>query len=242
MEENKNKKIFKIIGNVFFWLIVAVVGCFAAVSITSRATNGRFGDTQYLVVLSASMDGEKKEEYEIKTVPVKSLIKIDLVGNNEDNFYSNLKMGDVITFNYLSLNNETITHRIVEEPTKDSNGVYKYVVQGDAVENDRQTLYSDGRTGEIIGKVTFVSKPLGEIYFFINSKVGTLVLVVLPMSALCIYEIIKIIKILSDRKKEKEAAAVSSTVSEKDAEIERLKKLLEEKENGNTEGNQNNEE
>lgn len=205
-EIKKSKRALKITGNVIFYVVLAFFLVLAGFSITSRVTNGRIGDSQYLVVISGSMDGEKQEEYDIKTIPVKSLIKVDLVKEgNEEDFYSNLKKGDVLTFNYVSLNNTTITHRIIEDPIKQADGVYKYILKGDAVEGDSdiQTLYSDGRTGEILGKVSFVSLPLGQIYFFMSSKVGTLVLVILPSSAICIFEIAKIIYLVSENKRKK---------------------------------------
>jgi len=230
-EIKKSKRALKITGNVVFYVVLAFFLVLAGFSITSRVTNGRIGDSQYLVVISGSMDGEKQEEYDIKTIPVKSLIKVDLVKEGkEEDFYSNLKKGDVLTFNYVSLNNTTITHRIIEDPIKQADGVYKYILKGDAVEGDSdiQTLYSDGRTGEILGKVSFVSLPLGQIYFFMSSKVGTLVLVILPSSAICIFEIAKIIYLVSENKRKKKEEITKEETNKKDKEIEELKRQLEE--------------
>ncbi len=230
-EIKKSKRALKITGNVIFYVVLAFFLVLAGFSITSRVTNGRIGDSQYLVVISGSMDGEKQEEYDIKTIPVKSLIKVDLVKEGkEDDFYSNLKKGDVLTFNYVPLNNTTITHRIIEDPVKQADGVYKYILKGDAIEgdSDTQTLYSDGRTGEILGKVSFVSLPLGQIYFFMSSKVGTLVLVILPSSAICIFEIAKIIYLVSENKRKKKEEITKEETNKKDKEIEELKRQLEE--------------
>ncbi len=232
-EANSNKgkrKVAKIIGNSVFYTILGLLTVFAAFSITSRITGGRIGDSQYLVVISGSMDGERQEEYPIKTIPVKSLIKVDLIKDGEEKeFYSSLKKGDVLTFNYASLNNVTITHRIIEDPLLLSDGTtYQIKLKGDAVEgNEIQTLYSDGRTGEVIGKVSFVSLPLGQMYFFMSSKMGTLVLVILPCSAVCIYEIAKIVYILSENKRKKKEEAAQAVTSSKDKEIEELKAKLE---------------
>lgn len=230
-EIKKSKRALKITGNVVFYVVLAFFLVLAGFSITSRVTNGRIGDSQYLVVISGSMDGERQEEYDIKTIPVKSLVKVDLVKEGkEEDFYSNLKKGDVLTFNYVSLNNTTITHRIIEDPIKQADGVYKYILKGDAVEGDSeiQTLYSDGRTGEILGKVSFVSLPLGQIYFFMSSKVGTLVLVILPSSAICIFEIAKIIYLVSENKRKKKEEITKEETNKKDKEIEELKRQLEE--------------
>ncbi len=233
-DENKNqkqsKRIGKIIGNTIFYTVLGLLTITASFSITSKITGGRIGDSQFLVVISGSMDGERQEEYPIKTIPVKSLIKVDLIKDgHEEEFYSGLKKGDVLTFNYASLSNTTITHRIIEDPTLLSDGTtYMIKLKGDAVEDgSTQTLYSDGRTGEVIGKVSFVSLPLGRMYFFISGKVGTLVLVILPCSAVCIYEIAKIIYVITDEKKKKKEAAALSVTNAKDREIEELKAKLE---------------
>lgn len=231
-KEKEKKSVLKIIGNIVVYILFFIIFVFACLSITTRVTNGKIGNSQFLVVISSSMDGESQDDYSIKTIPVKSLIKIDLVEQGKENqFYSSLKKGDVLTFNYLPLNNATITHRIIEEPTLLEDGTYKYVLKGDAVngEGNTQTLYSDGRSGEIIGKVTYTSLFLGKIYFFSSSKLGTILLVVLPSTAICLFEIGKIIYIVSENKRIKQEAAQKELADQKDKEIEDLKKLLEEK-------------
>lgn len=227
------KKIGKLIADIIFYVLLAIFFLFACLSVTSRVTKGKIGNSQYLVVISGSMDGEKQEEYDIQTIPVKSLIKVNLVPSSEEKekeFYSSLKKGDVLTFNYLSLDNTTITHRIVEDPVLEDDGVYKYILKGDAVEGEEniQTVYSDGRSGEIIGKVTSVNVPLGYFYSFLSSKVGALVLVVLPCSAICILEIAKIIYLATENRGKKKEAAQKQVVDKKDQEIEELKRQLEE--------------
>lgn len=218
------KKVLNIIYYIFFvfFLLLAVL------SVSSRITKGKIGNTQFLVVASSSMDGEKQDDYSIKTIPVKSLIAIDLVKEGkEEDFYSQLKKGDVLTFNYVPLNNVTITHRIISDPVKDSSGVYKFILRGDAVEeSETQTVYSDGRTGEILGKVTYVSLPLGQIYYFISSKLGTMLLVVLPCSLIAIIEVCKIIRLVTDDRNKKKEAKQQAEKDAKDKEIEELKRQL----------------
>lgn len=225
------KKTYKLIGNIIFYTVFAFFFILACFSITTRFTKGRFGSSQFLVVISSSMEGEEKKEYDIKSIPVKSLIKVDLIKEGKENeFYTSLKKGDVLTFNYIPLNNTTITHRIISDPVVLDNGVIKFELKGDAVDGDEniQTLYSDGRTGEILGKVSFVSLPLGQMYFFITSKVGTLVLVILPSAAICIFEISKIIYVISENKRNKKEIKEKEERDKKDKEIEDLKKQLEE--------------
>lgn len=228
MDNVSKKTAWKRVRDIIYFLFLGFFLILAAISVTSRITKGKIGNTQFLVVASGSMDGEKQEDYDIKTIPVKSLIAVDLIQDGkEDEFYSSLKKGDVLTFNYVSLNNETITHRIVEDPVQIENGVYKYILRGDAVEETQtQILYSDGRSGEIIGKVKFVNLPLGQMYFFISSKIGTLILVVLPCSLIAIIEICKIIYLISENRSRKKEEETNAIKEEKDKEIEELKRQL----------------
>ncbi len=228
MDNVSKKTAWKWVRDIIYFVFLGFFLILAAISVTSRITKGKIGNTQYLVVVSSSMDGEKQEDYKIKTIPVKSLIAVDLVKEGkEEDFYSSLKKGDVLTFNYLSLNNATITHRIISDPVKDDSGVYKITLRGDAVEeSETQTLYSDGRTGEILGKVTFVSLPLGQMYFFISSKPGTLILVILPCSLIAIIEICKIIYLISENRSRKKEEETNAIKEEKDKEIEELKRQL----------------
>ncbi len=237
MDNAEHKSTWSKVGNILFYILLVIFFFLALISLSTRITKGKIGNTQYLVVVSSSMDGEKQEDYDIKTIPVKSLIAVDLIQDGkEDEFYSSLKKGDVLTFNYVSLNNETITHRIVENPVQIENGVYKYILRGDAVEESQtQTLYSDGRLGEIIGKVKFVNLPLGQMYFFISSKIGTLILVVLPCSLIAIIEICKIIYLISENRSRKKEEETNAIKEEKDKEIEELKRQLMEANKSKTE-------
>ncbi len=229
-ENKKEKKTLKRVGNILFYVLLGLFFLLACFSLTTRITKGRIFHSQFLVVISGSMDGERQEEYDIKTIPLKSLVKVSLIEEGKENeFYSSLKKGDILTFNYLALNNATITHRIISDPVVLDDGTIKYELKGDAVEgNEIQTLYSDGRSGEILGKVTFVSLPLGQMYFFISSKVGTLCLVVLPSTAIVLFEICKIIFMVSENSKKKSEEKNRKEKEEKDKEIEELKRQLEE--------------
>ncbi len=237
MDTENKKPIWKTILNIIYFVFLGFFLVLAVFSVSTRITKGKIGNSQLLVVVSSSMDGDKQEDYDIKTIPVKSLIAVDLIKDGkEDEFYSGLKKGDVITFNYLPLNNATITHRIVSDPVKDESGVYQIVARGDAVEESEiQTLYSDGRTGEILGKVSFVSLPLGQIYYFISSKPGTLILVVLPCSLVAIIEVCKIIYLISENRSRKKEEEINAEKSAKDKEIEELKRQLMEANKSKTE-------
>ena len=229
MNKGKIKTFFRISGNVLFYLLLVLLLLLAGLSITSRVTGGRIGNSQYLVVISSSMDGEEQSEYPIKTIPIGSLIK-DEVNDNSDAFYSSLKKGDILTFNYTSLGNETITHRIIEDPVKTEDGTFRYVVKGDAVEDDCQVLYSDGRSGEIIGKVVSVNLPLGKFMLFLTSKKGMAFCVIIPCTLGFCFEIYRIFSYVFLEKKKKTDEKKNEALQAKDKEIEELKKQLAEQE------------
>ena len=61
-------------------------------------------------------------KYDIKSLPVKTLIFIEVVPEDEqkkEEWYADLEIGDVLTFKYLYTRQETITHRIIDIIKKD---------------------------------------------------------------------------------------------------------------------------
>ena len=152
--------------------------------------SANFLDTEVRVVISSSMDGEPREEYEIETIPVGSLVFIHKVPSGMEDaygFYKSLKVGDVVTFHYtnpVSRENMVVTHRIVE--IANSGGDIKFTMVGDSIVdlNDEPGTYSEGETqvvyassGEMIGKVVGVSPELGSFVIYISSAQGKAVLI-----------------------------------------------------------------
>jgi len=105
---------------------------------------------------------------------------------------STLKKGDVITF---YSNDErhygiTVTHRIVEVIDAEK-GIFR--TQGDAnnTEDDALTLKEN-----IIGKVTMRIPQLGRLQFFIASKGGWLLVILIPCLSIISYDIVKLGKLM----------------------------------------------
>ena len=104
-----------------------------------------------------------------------------------------IKINDVITF-YSSIpgvRNGTITHRVIAI-NKDINGNYKYLTKGD------YNLVDDGVNVEfdkIVGKVALRIPQLGRVQFFMASKMGWLLVVLLPALYVIVKDILKIIKL-----------------------------------------------
>ena len=121
MDKAKAKKISSIVLSVLMYVFIAI--CLVTVFITvssKKDTDGAaeiFG-YQMRVVTSDSM---AKSEYtdvsnfKIKDIPIRSMIFIDTVPDDPekaDEWYRDLKVGDVLTFRYVYTTQVTITHRI----------------------------------------------------------------------------------------------------------------------------------
>lgn len=138
-----------------------------------------FSNTETKVVVSGSMDGKVRSEYDIPTIPLGSMVFIQKPVS--DTFYESLSVGDVLTFHYtdpVSKKDMVVTHRIIGVTYTGYD--YKYVLAGDAIVDDpsntsTQTVYSS--SGDIVGKVVGVSEPLGSVAVFVSSAAGKAVLI-----------------------------------------------------------------
>ena len=180
MEESREikiKKIFrtlyKIISTIFITLLVIVSLLFLFFIIHTTVSNkkGTYPKIGFYTITSPSME-PKIKQYDVVLV-VKS---------------KNLKVGDVITF-YSKVsfyNNTPITHRIVSINEDGS-----YIVKGDAnSEIDNENVYSES----IIGKVLLRIPKAGKIQFFLVSKSGWFIAIIIPAIIIICYDIIKLIK------------------------------------------------
>ena len=250
-EEKKQSKVRKIISIVLDALFISFAA-FAVVAIIFRNTtsNNKIGNSingyQLRTVETGSMsennhiDPETYKSYSIKTLPVNSLIRIkEVTEKNAEKFYEDLKVGDVLTFvYYTSINGKlgqyVYTHRLIEKtPALDG---YKLTLMGDAEQASGgvQTVYTNPATAEqsfsyVIGKVVWMNHPMGEVISFLKARTGILVLVVIPCTLLCLFEIGKIVFYVYKDKKEKKMIKEGATQAELDsnqAEIENLKAQL----------------
>lgn len=162
-----------------------------------------FSDTDVMIVISGSMDGEPREQYEIETIPVESMIFIKDVPSDPaeaDSFYASLRVGDVLTFDYrhpVSGEQMVVTHRIVG--ISEGNGIYTYTLQGDTIADDPtngsvQVVTSS--SGDVIGKVVGVSHWLGVLTVFVSHWYGKVVLILIPCLILIVSEVRNIIRVV----------------------------------------------
>ena len=113
---------------------------------------------------------------------------------------SKLKKNDIITF-YSSnsfFGNTPITHRIVDIVNEDG---IKFRVKGDANEIvDDELVLSEN----ILGRVYFRLPGFGKIQFFLTSKYGLLLAILIPAIIIIFYDIFKVGKTVYINKKLKE--------------------------------------
>ena len=112
---------------------------------------------------------------------------------------SNLKVDDVITFYSTNafFGNTPITHRIVEILDVPQKGTL-YRVKGDAnTSADSEKVIP----GNVIGKVLFKIPKLGKIQFFLASKTGWIIAILIPAICIISYDIFKLFRLISLRKK-----------------------------------------
>ena len=112
---------------------------------------------------------------------------------------NDLKVNDVITFYSANafFGNTPITHRIVEILDIPNTGTM-FRVKGDANEN---ADYEKVIPSNIIGKVLFKIPKLGRVQFFLASKKGWLLAILIPAVVILIYDILKLIKLIGIKNK-----------------------------------------
>lgn len=111
---------------------------------------------------------------------------------------SKIKVGDVISFysDNPNVNGMTITHRVVQ--VYQDYQTFSFKTKGDFNKDmDPEFVVQD----KIVGKVYFKIPQLGRIQFFLGSKGGWLIAILIPALAIISYDIYKIIKLIIVKQK-----------------------------------------
>lgn len=195
MEEDKSIKIRKLTKNIikyFSYSLVIVLMIIAAFLVFFVVSNLIYKDTDknppfgIYTIVSPSMED---------TINVHDVIFIKNIQP------SKLKEGDIITFYSTNsfFGRTPITHRIIE--VKNNNDEYSFIVKGDANDiPDEEIVISEN----ILGKVYFVIPKLGKVQFFLASKSGVVVAILIPIFVILGYDIYKITRGLLLKKRMKE--------------------------------------
>ena len=156
-----------------------------------------FGTTP-MVVLSGSMSGTAKDHIEVG-----DLIFVDKASPDS------LKKGDVIAF----MEGEVVvTHRITDI-TKDENGKLLFTTKGDANNSKDQNPVSEDN---LVGIYKSRIPKVGDFALFLQTPLGMVIFIGVPLSALFIYDIMRRRR-LENKEKDKTAKM--------EEELNRLRKL-----------------
>lgn len=274
MEKEKTKwtkkkiilEVFEWIGVVFCVLVVAFIAVFASNKPSSKSSGSIFGFETRLVI-SGSMEGSddfyknEGKDFKIKKISVGSVVFIDSIPVNDvfkdndhkeytdtfKNYISKISVNDVLTFTPMDSPTVPITHRVIDIETR-ADGKVMYTTHGDANEDGvNEKFYAENIIGKVIGSSKFV----GDLYNnFFTKKWAVAIVIVTPCLAVMTFEIVKIVKIVKEDKKQKLALESNSldhkiksinelvdsgvlTREEADAKIAALKEKEEKKEETN---------
>lgn len=229
-------KILRIIFNVILYafMIVCLFGIVLTIFSKKDIDNTAiiFG-YQMRIVQSPSMEESEftdTSEFEIKDLPVKTVIFIEVVPEDEaerEAWFADIKDGDVLTFKYLYTRQETITHRVVDKIAKETGG-YLIYLEGDNKASEEGVLTQVIDTSDenspnyVIGKVVGHNYPLGLLVYALKSPIGLIFIIFIPCLVIIIFEVIRIINVLNAEKKAKAKAKEEEQLNE----LEELKRKL----------------
>ena len=180
MEDSKNIRVKKLFRRIYkgicfaiiaFLVIIVLLILFFSIQASIANKKGTYPNMGIYTIISPSMEPNIKM-YDVVVV------------KRTDDF----KVGDVITYysTVLLYGNTPITHRIVNI-TEDGG----YIVKGDANEEvDIETVYPEN----IVGKIIFRIPQAGKLQFFIASKGGWFIAILIPAFAVIAYDIYKLFK------------------------------------------------
>ena len=170
--------------------------------------------TAPLAVMTDSMNGDEEDSF-----AGGALILVDLLDEEEK---QDLTVGQIVTFRDTDENGDVffVTHRIVEIG-EEGGRIATVTTRGDAnTGNDAPTDIAD-----VLGVCTSSIGGLGGFAIFLQTPAGILVCVGIPVLAYIVYDVLRIY--WNNRK-----AKADTVIDEKDAEIARLRALVEQQNGG----------
>ena len=159
--------------------------------------------------------------------------KYDVIINFAIKEEKDLKVGDIITFysDSIDTNGFTVTHRINQ--ILDVDGSKVYITKGD---NNQQPDDGYITYKNIVGKYAFKIPQVGRVQFLLSSKVGWLIIILIPALGIILMDSIKIFKIVKIKNDEEELPKLKEVEkirevkdNEKSKELIKKAKLLKKK-------------
>ena len=167
------RRIAKIFRNILFAVLIIVAGAVIFFTIQSKITGGtpEIAGYKLYIVLSGSME---------PALHTGSMALVQPINTN------NLIINDIITFKVTDGSDQLVTHRIV---TVIPGALVSFATKGDANDaNDPQPVLATA----VVGKVSKTIPYVGYTMNFARSKVGLLVLVILPGALIAVLEMWKL--------------------------------------------------
>lgn len=188
MEEDKKikrKKVFKMIYKIISYTIICILMAIAAFLIF-YVISGKIAQKQgkkplfgLYTIISPSMTGT------LNVYDVAFTMRVDT---------DKLKEGDIITFYSTNsfFGGTPITHRIIEVVNVPNSGKM-FRVKGDAnPKADEEKVIPSN----VVGKVMFKIPQLGRVQFFLASKGGWIIAIMIPTLVIISYDIYKIFRLI----------------------------------------------
>lgn len=248
----KTAKIVSLVANILIYVFCALCVILLIFAIATKS-NGEdtvkiFG-REMRIVTSGSMEKNENtyndiKKFKIKSIKTRSVIFIRTVPQDDekaDEWYSELQVGDVLTFKYVVANKQVIiTHRIVDVERKATGG-YVITLKGDN-DNDLQTIDTsiEGNPNYVMGKVTGKNFLFGFFITALKTPLGMSLLVIVPCAIIIILQVINIVNAVNENKRkvaEEEVAQRQSDIDELKRKIAELESL---KSNADNQDNQDN--
>ena len=178
---NKIGDIIKFIGKTLAYVILCLLFLITAFLIYYMSSSA-----------IAAKKGEKPNIglYTIVSPSMEPFIKVyDVIIDRKLKSTEELKVGDVITFYSSSLDTDgyTITHRIYD--IKVSDGKTYYITKGD---NNQSVDIGSITRENIVGKMIYKINGLGKIQFFLSSKLGWILIILIPALCFILYDLNKL--------------------------------------------------
>ena len=207
------KKAWKIISNVFVWVMViftVAVMIFTIVSVNTFNRNDRdiFGYKAY-IVLSDSMSATDFDAGDLVLVK-----KVDA---------TTLQEGDIIAFTSQNPENygQTVTHKI-KRLTVNDQGEQGFVTYGTTTGTEDQTIVT---YPYIQGKYQFALANVGSFFNFLRSTPGYIVCILIPFLLLIGYQGVNCVSIFR-RYKAEQMEQIQSEKAELEAERKRSEEMM----------------
>lgn len=188
----KGLDILKRISKIISWSVIVlliIIILFLAMVVVTTKVNERMNKAPIFslyTIISPSM---------VPNINVYDVVFVSKVNTKK------LEKGDVISF-YVrgsTLGKTPVTHRITGVSATGT-GEYTFSTKGDAVAEEDKWRYPVTES-DIVGKVLFKLPQLGRIQFFLTSKTGWFLVILLPALGIIAFDLYKLMRLLIIRSK-----------------------------------------